>query len=329
MNLTGYCKRLIVGVTIMVMMLGVGALMGKRTKAADTSAGVARYLPRYATAPTCTQRGQLYFDTVTLKSRYCTVTGSPGTWNDYASGVSSTVPTTVQGDLLYGSAANTLSALAKNTSATRYLSNTGTSNNPAWAQVNLANGVTGNLSVNNLNSGTSASSSTFWRGDGTWATVSAGTTINTTDGTVPVRSNSSTFIDSPIVISGTNVGIGVTPTFKFQTPALSNTANQASIAGTVFGSDGNGSTITGSNVITLQAASGSPSLILNNGGSSIFSSGVQATKFCYSSTVCDFAGAGTPEASITAGIGSTYRNTTNGDFYRKTSGAGNTGWITP
>lgn len=54
----------------------------------------------------------------------------------------SIVPVTVQGDILYGSAANTLSALAKSSSATRYLSNTGTSNNPAWAQVNLVNGVT-------------------------------------------------------------------------------------------------------------------------------------------------------------------------------------------
>ena len=67
--------------------------------------------------------------------------------------------TVTQGDLLFASAANTLLALAKDASATRYLSNTGASNNPAWAQIALATGVSGTLPVANggtgLTSGTS------------------------------------------------------------------------------------------------------------------------------------------------------------------------------
>lgn len=58
-----------------------------------------------------------------------------------------------QGDILYASGTDTFARLAKNASATRYLSNTGASNDPAWAQVDLSNGVTGTLPVGNGGTG--------------------------------------------------------------------------------------------------------------------------------------------------------------------------------
>ena len=90
-----------------------------------------------------------------------------------------------QGDILYASGTNNFVLLNKNATATRYLANTGTTNNPQWDQVNLANGVTGTLPIANGGTGETSrqaamdalagavTSGQYLRGNGTDVVMSA------------------------------------------------------------------------------------------------------------------------------------------------------------
>ncbi len=109
-----------------------------------------------------------------------------------------------QGDLLYGSALNTWSRLAKNTTAQRVLTNSGINNDPSWAQVSLTQGVSGTLPV--ANGGTGAASLTAY------AVLCGGTTS-----TNPVQSIASVGTSGQVLTSN---GAGALPTFQTSSSSI-------------------------------------------------------------------------------------------------------------
>jgi hypothetical protein len=225
-----------------------------------------------------------------------------------------------QGDILYSSAVDTWAKLAKDTNATRYLSNTGSSNNPAWAQINLANGVTGTLAKTNGGTGvtsvtTTPTASSFAGWDSN-SNLSANNFIQSRTETATASGTTTLTVASTIVqvFTGTTTQTVVLPVVS--TLAIGHTFLITNLSTGVI-------TIQSSGTNTVQAMASNTTMLVRSNTNTGTGASVW-TVVNYVPAVSDITGAGSLVRATSPTLSNPYANNFIDAFSATTNAAGTT-----